>query len=106
MTPKEIFAKNIPENINKQLDKAKAMNATYKFNVTGPGAGVWRVILNENPHVEEGDGAANCTITVGDEDFVNIVTGKLNAQMAFMSGKLKIQGDMGLAMKLTTVLGG
>ena len=39
-----------------------------------------------------------------DADFLNIVNGKLNPQMAFMSGKLKIQGDMGLAMKLAQIL--
>lgn len=106
MTPAEIFEKHIPENIQKQLDKAKSMNATYKFVINGNNGGTWRVVLGENPHVESGDGNAQCTITVGDEDFVNIVTGKLNPQMAFMSGKLKVAGDMGLAMKLGTVLGG
>ena len=39
-----------------------------------------------------------------DADFVSMVNGKLNPQMAFMSGKLKIQGDMGLAMKLQQIL--
>lgn len=105
-TPKEIFEKDIPANIAANPDKAKAMNATYKFNISGANGGTWRVILGAEPRVEEGDGDAQCTINVGDEDFVNIVGGKLNPQMAFMSGKLKVQGDMGLAMKLGTVLGG
>ncbi len=106
MTPKEIFEKEIPANIEKNADKVKSMNATYKFNVTGDNGGVWRVQLGENSQVMEGEGDAQCTITVADEDFVNIVSGKLNPQMAFMSGKLKVQGDMGLAMKLGNVLGG
>jgi putative sterol carrier protein len=49
--------------------------------------------------------SAGCTITIGDSDFIDIVTGKLNGQMAFMSGKLKVAGNMSLAMKLGTVLG-
>ena len=106
MTPKEIFETEIPKNMAANPDKVKSTNATYKFNITGANAGVWRVILGENAKVEEGEGAAQCTITVADEDFVNIVGGKLNPQMAFMSGKLKVAGDMGLAMKLGTVLGG
>ena len=47
----------------------------------------------------------NVTITVSAEDFVAIKTGELNGQMAFMQGKLKIAGDMGLAMKLQKLLG-
>ena len=39
------------------------------------------------------------------EDFVNMVNGQLAPQMAFMTGKLKIKGDMGLALKLQQILG-
>jgi putative sterol carrier protein len=105
-TPKEIFEKDIPANLAANPDKAKSMKATYKFIIGGANAGTWRVCLGDNPRVEEGDGEAQCTITVGDDDFVNIVGGKLNPQMAFMSGKLKVAGDMGLAMKLGQVLNG
>jgi putative sterol carrier protein len=48
--------------------------------------------------------APKCTVAATDADFLAIVNGKMNAQMAFMSGKLKIQGDMGLAMKLQQIL--
>jgi putative sterol carrier protein len=47
---------------------------------------------------------AKCTITVGGKEWVDILNGKLNPQMAFMSNKLKVQGDMGLAMKLQTLI--
>jgi len=50
-------------------------------------------------------GGAKCTVTAATGDFMNIVSGKMNPQMAFMSGKLKIKGDMGLAMKLQKVIG-
>jgi putative sterol carrier protein len=43
-------------------------------------------------------------VAATDADFLAIVNGKLNPQMAFMSGKLKVQGDMGLAMKLQQLL--
>lgn len=107
MTVKEIFEKRIPEGIAKDPAKAKAINAVYQFNITGPGGGNWYVDLSSDPAVvKEGTAASpGCTITVGDNDFIGIVTGKLNGQMAFMSGKLKVAGNMSLAMKLGTVLG-
>jgi putative sterol carrier protein len=45
----------------------------------------------------------NMTMTMAASDYVDMIAGKLNGQMAFMSGKLKIAGDMGLAMKMQTL---
>ncbi|PAA69637.1 hypothetical protein BOX15_Mlig019370g1 [Macrostomum lignano] len=45
-------------------------------------------------------GKADVTITISDQDLVQLMLGKLNPQQAFFSGKLKMQGNMGLAMKL------
>lgn len=103
-TPKEIFEGQIHQRITQDPDKAKSIGAVYKFNVTGDNGGTWVINLKDNPGVTEGDAPADCTITVGSQDFVDIVSGKLSAQMAFMQGKLKIAGNMGLAMKLGQVL--
>lgn len=45
-------------------------------------------------------GKVDCTVMMAEKDFVELMTGKLNGQSAFMSGKLKIKGNMNLAMKL------
>jgi len=42
-------------------------------------------------------------MTMAAQDYVDMISGKLNGQMAFMSGKLKIAGDMGLAMKMQSL---
>lgn len=87
-------------------DKIQGMNATYQFNITGDGGGSWAVKAADGA-IEVTEGTAespNITLTIADTDFLGLVSGKLNGQTAFLTGKLKIQGDMGLAMKLQSLL--
>ena len=58
-------------------------------------------IVNESIEVQMGTHASpNITLTMKESDYLDMINGKLNGQMAFMSGKLKIVGDMGLALRL------
>jgi len=99
---KEIFAA-MPVNFN--ADAAKGMNSVIQFNLSGDGGGTWHVAIKDGAcTVGEGAHASpNMTMTIAAQDYVDMITGKLNGQMAFMSGKLKIAGDMGLAMKMQTL---
>ncbi len=54
--------------------------------------------------VKESSEKADCIIAISDDDYVALMSGKLNAQSAFMQGKIKIQGNMMLAMKLQVAL--
>lgn len=92
-----------------KIDPAKiaGMNATYQFIITGDNGGEWHVKLADGK-AEVTPGKAdspNITLTVTDENWIAIVTGKMSGQTAFLTGKLKIQGDMSLAMKLQNILG-
>jgi len=83
----------------------KKVGGVYEFVITnGPGgkSQTWGVDLaHGNGSVAVGKPAdAGVTITMTDDDFVAMMTGKLNSQQAFMQGKLKIGGNMALAMKL------
>jgi len=79
--------------------KAAGLNATYLFDIDG--AGKWLVrVENGKPSVSEGDGAADTTISASEQTFLRIVNGEQNATTAFMTGKLRVTGDMGNAMKL------
>lgn len=85
----------------------KKIKGVYRFNIkNSDGKETWWIVDAKN-----GDGAlryrgsdkADCTITMNDEDFVKIMTGKMNPQSAFFQGKIKIKGNMGLAMKLREI---
>jgi putative sterol carrier protein len=61
-------------------------------------------VANEKIDVQLGKHASpNITITMKEGDYLDMINGKLNGQMAFMTGKLKIAGDMGLALKLQSL---
>ena len=55
--------------------------------------------------VDNADEPVDCTVKVAMADFMEIASGKQNAQMAFMMGKLKVEGDMSVAMQLGSILG-
>lgn len=57
------------------------------------------------PVVTTEDGPADCTVAVSLVDFIAIAEGRLNSQMAFMTGKLSVSGDMGIALQLGPILG-
>jgi putative sterol carrier protein len=103
---KDVFERHMPERLKSKPDLVTKINAVYQFNISGPGGGQWAVdCATPGGAVTAGTvPVAKCTVACADADFLNIVNGKLNAQMAFMMGKLKIQGDMGLAMKLQQIL--
>ena len=85
------------------------IKGVYVFVVNGPDGKPtesWTVDLkNGNGKVEAGTPAdkADCTITMKGDDLISLVTGKLDAQQAFMKGLLKIGGNMSFAMKLGLV---
>ena len=86
--------------------KIAGMNATYQFDITGDNGGTWNVkIADGAASVNEGPAEnPSITLTATDENWLAITSGKLNGQTAFLTGKLKIKGDMSLAMKLQRVV--
>lgn len=71
-----------------------------KFVIPGEGA-----IMVDGAGVRAGDDEADVTLTANAEVFEQILSGDLSAASAFMTGKLSVDGNMGLAMKLGSVLG-
>ena len=83
-------------------DKASGTNAVIQYDIGGDGGGTWHAVIKDGAcTVSSGPAAAaDLTVTMASPDWLDMIGGKLNGQMAFMSGKLKLKGDMGLAMKL------
>lgn len=99
-TPKDIFETRIAAKTT-QAELQKKINAVYRFDLSGPQGGTWIVDFTPaNAGVRQADEQAQCSVSLTDEDFLAMLAGKLDATMAFMSGKIKVKGDMMLAMKL------
>lgn len=78
---------------------AGGFDGVAKFVIKGEGA-----IMLDGTGVRAGDEAADVTLTASAEVFKAILDGEMNPTMAFMTGKLSVDGSMGLAMKLGSVL--
>lgn len=99
------FFSGLQESIDPE--KVKGIDATYQWDITGDGGGKWYAKLSDSGvEVSEGEAESpSITLTVEAQNWMDIVNGKLNGQMAFLTGKLKIKGDMTLAMKLQSITG-
>jgi len=93
----------MPSRFNKEA--AKGLKAVYQFDLSGEGGGKWNVTIeNDTCKVAEGaHGSPSITISMTAQDYLDMLTGKLNGQVAFMSGKLRIAGDMGLALRMQSL---
>ena len=94
------FFEGLPARVTPE--RMEGMNNTYVFDIEG--AGVWTVAIADGGiTVNEGASDADCTFATSEESFEKIVAGEQNPTTAYMTGKLKIKGDMGAAMKLQKI---
>ncbi|KAK6313830.1 sterol carrier protein 2b [Coregonus clupeaformis] len=101
------------QEINKKLEEdgesfVKKIGGVFAFKVKdGPDGqeATWIVDVKNGKGCVHNDTAkkANCTIAMSDADLLSLMTGKMNPQTAFFQGKLKITGNMGMAMKLQSL---
>jgi putative sterol carrier protein len=89
------------ETLESRVDASKTagMNNSYLFDIEG--AGTWKVDVSDGKvSVVEGGEDADAVISTNEETFEQIANGEQNPTSAYMTGKLKVKGDMGAAMKL------
>lgn len=98
----KIFSE-MPGRLNPQA--AQGLDCVIQYDLTGDGGAQYHSKIKDGAAtVNQGPaGSPNMTITMAAQDFVDMTSGKLDGMSAFMSGKLRISGDMGLAMKLQSL---
>lgn len=99
---KEVFEK-MPTVFNARA--ATGLNVIFQFHITGPEAGDWYVVVqNDTCDVKSGvHDAPSVTLTMADADWLAICNGTLNGMTAFMTGKLKATGDIMAAQRIQSL---
>ncbi len=100
-TAKEFF-ELLPDRVNGG-GHATGIVASYVFDIAG--SGTWTVKVDDGKvAVTEGDFGGDCTVSASEETFQKIIDGRQNPLTAYMTGKLKVKGDVSAALKLKDVL--
>ena len=97
-TVRELMTETIKKAF--QPEKAAGVDTVVQFKFTGAQASIWYVVIKDQK-CESTEGlhpSPKMTMTVDSEDYIKISTGELDATMAFMKGKVKVSGDMGIAL--------
>jgi putative sterol carrier protein len=99
-TPKEFFDTTLPARF--KPERAKGIDVTAQINITGIEGGNWTVTIKDQKLlVEEGTHASpTLTLKMNENDFLDLVNGRLSAEKAFFTGRVHFKGDIGLALKL------
>jgi putative sterol carrier protein len=99
-TPQEFFEKVLPQRF--KPEKAEGVDVIAQLNVSGPEGGNWTVTVKDKKlTVTEGtDPAANLTLKMSYNDFMDLVNNKLSAEKAFFTGRIQFKGNIAVALKL------
>jgi putative sterol carrier protein len=101
MTVREFF-EGLPGRVSPE--QARRLDASYRFDVEG--AGSWRVEpQGDQIVVTESDAPADCVINADEATFLGVLSGEQGAMGAYMRGKIRVEGSLGLAMRLRELFG-
>ena len=101
-TVRDLFAQ-MPQSFH--APAAVGLNAVIQFDLSGEGGGSWLAVIRDG-QLSLAEGLSehpSLTISASAEDYLAIGTGKLNEQLAFMTGRIRAKGDTRLAMKLPKI---
>lgn len=106
MSAKDVL-QTLTDRMNQSPEGIAGMQAVYQFDLSGEAGGTYQIKLSDGKaeYMEGAAHEAKCALQLSEDDFTALLQGHLNPTQAFMTGKLKIKGDMGAALKLQTLLG-
>jgi|SRR6185369_3116922 len=103
MTTASELIERIRVRIADQRELLTSVGAVYKFVLEGADGGTYLLDLKETLQITSADGPAGCTVRMSTTDFVDLFEGRANGQALFFTGRLKVEGDMALALRLQTL---
>jgi putative sterol carrier protein len=103
VTPTELFT-SLPERF--RSERAGDLDATYAFELTGDDGGSWTVRVADGALTVEDGLAANAdvTVTASASNWMAIVEGRMDPQLAYLTKKLRVSGNLQLALRLREVV--
>jgi predicted lipid carrier protein YhbT len=102
VTADELFA-SLPERF--RSERAGDLRATYVFELEGEGGGSWTVrVADGSLSVEESASEADVTVRAKAEDWMAIVEGRMDPQLAYLTKRLRVTGNLQLALRLREVV--
>ncbi len=99
-TPREFFEKVLPSRF--KPEKATGADVIVQIQIRGPNGGDWIVaIKNLKLEVKEGTHPSPAiTLEMAEDDYLDLVNGKMSGEKAFLMGKVRFKGNIALALKL------
>jgi putative sterol carrier protein len=101
--PSSFFEKRLPDFLRCDGQPALPEEVAVAFHIDGDGGGAWQVTRQEDPMIRiepVGSGPVDCEVRMTSQDFMAIVEGRLSPQEAFLSGRVRVEGDVGLVLRL------
>jgi putative sterol carrier protein len=104
VSTRKIFEEQLPAKITKEM--ASSIAKSFQFHITGDSCGDWYVDLSgEDNWVGKGQlEAPTCSVTMSEKTLVSLFDGTLKPEIAVMTGKTKVKGDIATAMKLKVLV--
>ena len=94
----------LADQIRRRAAQSPRLGYTVKFALSEDGVIRWDG-TGADPRIDTADGPADTTIRISEDNLEKLLAGALDPTLAYMTGKLKVEGSLGVAMKLTALLG-